>query len=265
MAPDVGPSRGQAGNVTVLRLDSVSKRFGGVDAVADLSFAVAPGHVTGLIGPNGAGKTTVINLVTGILAPTRGRILVGDRDIGTLAPYQIARTGIARTFQNVRLLREASVLDNLVVGFHRHERTSLFANLVGLPAVWRERGEFRRRALDLLARFGMSDYAAAQAGALSYGHQRRVEIMRALATEPRFLLLDEPVAGMNDVEAASLGAVFRDLAAAGMAVLLIEHNMRLVMEVCDIVHVVDSGRLIASGPPDSVSADEAVLKAYLGT
>jgi branched-chain amino acid transport system ATP-binding protein len=248
-----------------LRLDGVGKQFGGLEAVCDLSFAVEPGKVTGLIGPNGAGKTTVVNLISGIYAPTSGRILVGDRDIGGLAPHRVVRTGIVRTFQNVRLLRETSVLDNVVLGFHLHERTSLLANLLGFRSVWRERRAFRRQAFDLLARFGMAEYAAVPAGALSYGHQRRVEVMRALAAAPVFLLLDEPVAGMNDVEAATLGKTIRELAQAGVGVLLIEHNMRLVMDICDVVHVVDSGRLIASGSPAMVSADSAVLTAYLGT
>ena len=250
--------------MTALRLDRVRKRFGGVEAITDLSFVVEPGQVTGLIGPNGAGKTTAVNLVTGILAPTAGRILIGERSIGGLAPHQVARAGVARTFQTVRLLREASVLDNIVVGFHRHEQTSLPANLLGFPAVWRERRAFRRQALELLARFAMAEYAEVPAGGLSYGHQRRVEIMRALATGPAFLLFDEPVAGMNDVEAAELGRSVREVARAGVGILLIEHNMRFVMDICDIVHVIDSGRLIASGSPAAVSSDAAVLAAYLG-
>ena len=250
--------------MSALRLSSVSKRFGGLEAVADLSLAIEPGRVTGLIGPNGAGKSTIVNLITGILAPTAGDIFIGDQPLTRLEPYEVARAGIARTFQNVRLLKETSVRDNIVIGCHRHERSSMWANLVGTPAVWRERRDFRARASKLLDDFGMSRYADMAAGGLSYGHQRRVEVMRALATDPKYLLLDEPVAGMNDVEANELGVVVRDLARANIGILLIEHNMRFVMNHCDFIYVVDSGRLIASGPPADISTNKAVIEAYLG-
>jgi branched-chain amino acid transport system ATP-binding protein len=247
-----------------LRLDGLGKRFGGVEAVADLSLEFARGRITGLIGPNGAGKTTVVNMITGIFAPSAGRILLGERRVDGIRPHAIARLGVARTFQNVRLLKEATVLDNIVVGFHRHERTSLIANSIGLPAVWRERRDFRARARDLLARFSLTEFATRLAGNLSYGHQRLVEIMRALALSPDFLLLDEPVAGMNDVESRNLGAIVRDLATEGIGIVLIEHNMRFVMELCDLIHVIDSGRLIASGDAETVRNDAAVIRAYLG-
>lgn len=247
-----------------LQLDCVGKRFGGLQAVSDLSLAIQPGLVTGLIGPNGAGKSTVVNLITSVLSPTTGRIAIGEQELNGLAQHQVARAGVVRTFQNVRLLRETSVLENIVIGFHLHQRTPLWANLVGTPDVWRERREFRAKAMALLDRFGMTRYADMTAGALSYGHQRRVEVMRALATSPKFLLLDEPVAGMNDVEANELGVVIRELAKAEIGVLLIEHNMRFVMSHCDTVYVLDSGRLIASGSPAAVSADPAVIEAYLG-
>ena len=250
--------------MSALRLNGVSKRFGGLEAVANLSMAIEPGVVTGLIGPNGAGKSTIVNLITGILAPTDGRISIGESDLRGMQPNEVARAGVARTFQNVRLLRETSVRDNIVIGYHRHERTSLWANLVGLPAVWRERRDFQTRASKLLEDFGMTRYAEMAAGGLSYGHQRRVEVMRALATDPKFLLLDEPVAGMNDVEANDLGVVVRQLASADIGILLIEHNMRFVMNHCDFIYVVDSGRLIASGPPAEISANPAVIEAYLG-
>jgi len=250
--------------MTALRLENVAKRFGGVQAVTDLSITVESGRVTGLIGSNGAGKTTAVNLITGISAPTSGRIMMKERDLTGVAPHLAARAGISRTFQNVRLLRETSVLDNIVYGFHRHEQTSLFANFVGLPSVWRERRRFREEACELLERFGMTHYAAVPAGSLAYGHQRRVEIMRALAMRPNFLLLDEPVAGMNDVEANGLGTVIRELVKGDLGILVIEHNMRFVMEVCDLIYVMDTGRLIASGLPAEVAADPAVVSAYLG-
>ena len=251
--------------MTTLAIQQLSKRFGGLEAVSQLSLKVVAGRITGLIGPNGAGKTTVINLITGIISPTTGRVLLGNRDITGLEPHQVARSGIARTFQNIRLLRGASVLDNVVVGFHRQESTSLVANLIGLPSVWRERRHLRQRAAEILDRFNMTRYAEVPAGSLSYGHQRRVEVMRAVATLPDFLLLDEPAAGMNDVEADDLGTVIRDVAAAGAGVLLVEHNMRFVMSICDDLYVVDSGRLIAEGEPGAVCEDPAVVSAYFGT
>jgi len=249
----------------VLAVQELTKRFGGVEAVSKLTMDVTPGRITGLIGPNGAGKTTVINLITGIIKPTSGRVSLDDRDITGLETHKVTRAGIVRTFQNIRLLREASVLNNVVVGFHRQETTSLAANLLGLPSVWRERRQMRERAVELLERFNMTRYADVPAGSLSYGHQRRVEVMRAMATSPSFLLLDEPAAGMNDVEADDLGTVIRDVAAAGAGVLLVEHNMRFVMSICQDLYVVDYGRLISSGDPAKVCDDPAVITAYFGT
>ena len=250
--------------MALLETQAVSKRFGGVEAVAGLTIAVASGTITGLIGPNGAGKTTVVNLITGLLQATSGRILFRDEDITALPADAVARRGVARTFQNIRLLKEASVLDNVVVGYHVREKTSLLDNLLGLPAARRERRDFVGRARELIKRFRMERYADHPAGSLSYGHQRRVEVMRALAMDPALLLLDEPVAGMNDVEAEALGRIFRDLAAEGLAILLIEHNMRFVMSHCAQIYVVNVGRLIASGTPQTVSEDPTVIAAYLG-
>ncbi len=250
--------------MSTLVLDGVGKTFGGLVAVDAVSLQVEPGHITGLIGPNGAGKTTLVNLISGFLKPTHGRIHFGAKDISTDEPHLVARTGIARTFQTIRLLKEASVLDNIAAGYHRHQHSSLLAGLLALPAARAEARDFRERAAVLLDRFGMRKFAQSPAGALSYGHQRRVEIMRALATAPSLLLLDEPVAGMNDVEAQDLGDIFNDLAQQGMALLLIEHNMRFVMKHCSVLHVLDAGRLIAAGSPAQVSHDPAVIAAYLG-
>lgn len=248
-----------------LALEGVSKSFGGVQAVTDVSLEVPAGRVTGLIGPNGAGKTTVVNLITGVFRLTQGRIRLGDIDLTEANASSVARVGISRTFQNIRLLKEASVLDNVMIGFHRQESTGLAAQLIGLPASWRESRRLEKRAQELLERFGMTRFARHPAGALSYGHQRRVEMIRAIASAPRVLLLDEPVAGMNDVEAGELGRIFQDVAQSGVALLLIEHNIRFVNALCDHVYVLDSGRMIAEGTPGEVMHDASVIAAYLGT
>ncbi|MER2537509.1 MAG: ABC transporter ATP-binding protein [Rhizobiaceae bacterium] len=248
-----------------LVLERVSKRFGGITAVSDVSFEVPEAGITGLIGPNGAGKTTVVNLITGMYKLTSGEIRLGGRNVGSAQPHEVARLGISRTFQNIRLLPEASVLDNVIIGFHRHEKASIAAGMFGFNASLSEIREFRERARALLDRFHMARFAEHPAGYLAYGHQRRVEMMRAVAMNPAILLLDEPVAGMNDVEAGELGDVFQELASSGMGLLLIEHNIRFVTKLCQNVHVLDTGRTIAAGPPSVVMHDPVVVTAYLGT
>jgi len=247
-----------------LDLERVSRHFFGVEALKGLTMSVLPGRVTGLIGPNGAGKTTVVNLITGLLKLTEGRICLEGEDISELPPHAVARLGVARTFQNIRLLHEASVVENIVAGFHTSDHTSLPAQALGLASVRRVRAGLVQRARELLAEFAMEEYAECLAGELSYGHQRRVEIMRALALAPSVLLLDEPAAGMSDGEADELGAIFRRLADRGLALLVIEHNMRLVMSLCDEMYVLDSGELICSGAPERVRSDPRVIEAYLG-
>ncbi len=255
-------SEGTPANTLVL--DQVSKHFGGVIAAEKVSMQIPPGRITGLIGPNGAGKSTIVNLITGMMELTAGSIRLGERDLTTTSPHEISRAGLARTFQNIRLFKEAPAIDNVMGGFHRHENCSLLASILALPSARAETRRIRAQAGELLARFNMTRYASFPAGGLAYGHQRRVEFMRALASKPSVLLLDEPVAGMNDVEANELGAIFRQLAAEGMAVLLIEHNMRFVTRLCEHIYVLDGGRLIAEGPPKKVVADPAVIAAYLG-
>jgi branched-chain amino acid transport system ATP-binding protein len=247
-----------------LRLADIAKSFGGLAAVRQITMEIPRGRITGLIGPNGAGKTTVVNMISGINRPSAGTITVGDNLLSKMRAEQIATLGVARTFQNIRLLNKASVRDNIVIGFHKHQRTNWVENLLGFPSVWRERRDFIERTGALLDQFEMRPLAGAMAGALSYGHQRRVEIMRALATAPDFLMLDEPVAGMNAVEAADLGRIFRHLASQGIGILLIEHNVAFVKKVCDYVHVMDAGVLIAAGPAEQVCQDPAVITAYLG-
>ncbi|MCY7307625.1 MAG: ABC transporter ATP-binding protein [Rhodoferax sp.] len=249
-----------------LVLKGVGKRFGGLQAVAPFDMEIARGKITGLIGPNGAGKTTVVNLITGVYKLSEGRILFGDVDLTEAPRHEVARAGLARTYQTIRLLPDATVVANVMIGMYRHQQTSLLSQLFGLPSSRAETARFRDEVFRLLDRFGMTRYADYPAGALSYGDQRRVEMMRALALKPEVLLLDEPVAGINDVEAAKLGKIFRSLAidGDGMAVLLIEHNMRFVTNLCDYVYVLDGGQLISQGSAEQVVRDPAVIKAYLG-
>jgi branched-chain amino acid transport system ATP-binding protein len=250
--------------MTALRLQGVGKRFGGLQAVSPFDISIEPGRITGLIGPNGAGKTTVVNLITGVYKLSEGRIMFGDQDLSAAPRHEVARAGLARTYQTIRLLPDATVVENVVIGMYRHQTTSLLAQMFGLPSSRAETARFRAEAQQLLERFGMTRYADYPAGALSYGDQRRVEMMRALALKPKVLLLDEPVAGINDVEAERLGEIFRTLAKEGMAVLLIEHNMRFVTRLCDHVYVLDSGQLIAQGSAAEVVSNPTVIKAYLG-
>ena len=247
-----------------LILEHVGKQFGGVKAVVDISLTVFPGKISGLIGPNGAGKTTVVNLIAGLLKLSNGRILLGGHDISAAQPHIVARAGIARTFQNIRLLAEATVLENVMIGYHQHERASVFAKLLALPSSRHETSAMRRSAHELLGQFKMEQFADFPAGGLAYGHQRRVEMMRAIASQPKILLLDEPVAGMNDIEADELGSIFRNLCEAGMGILLIEHNTRFVAKYCSHVSVLDAGRTIFDGTPQEAMRDPAVIRAYLG-
>jgi len=250
--------------MTVLKLQGVGKRFGGLQAVAPFDMSIEPGRITGLIGPNGAGKTTVVNLITGVYKLSHGRVLFGEQDLTEAPRHVVARAGLARTYQTIRLLPDATVVENVIIGMYRHQNTSLLAEMFGLPSARAQTQRFRADAQALLERFGMTRYANYPAGALSYGDQRRVEMMRALALKPKVLLLDEPVAGINDVEAARLGEIFRGLADEGMAVLLIEHNMRFVTKLCDYVYVLDGGELIAQGTAAEVVSNPIVIEAYLG-
>jgi ABC-type branched-subunit amino acid transport system ATPase component len=249
----------------LLAIERLERVFGGVRAVDGASFEVREGEIHGLIGPNGAGKTTAINVISGLLAPTGGAVRLGGRDIQGLAPHRIAALGIARTFQNIRLFPELSARDNVLVGAHLVRRASLAARLLVLPSSAEEERGARARAGELLERIGLSSRAHDRARNLSYGEQRRVEIARALAAEPRLLLLDEPTAGMNPVEVQAVAALIRSVAAGGRSVLLIEHNVKLVMDVCHRITVLDFGKVIAEGPPALVAKDPAVIAAYLGS
>jgi len=249
----------------LLELAGVERAFGGVRAVDGAGFAVAHGQVHGLIGPNGAGKTSVINLISGLLDPSAGTIVLGDQPIQGLAPYRVAALGVARTFQSIRLFPELSARDNVLVGQHLRRTPSLAARMLMLPSAGAEERAAKERAAALLERVGLSQRVHEHARNLSYGEQRRVEIARALAAEPRLLLLDEPTAGMNPVEVESVAQLIRRVAAEGRSVLLVEHNVRLVMAVCDRITVLNFGKVIAEGPPAAVAQDPEVIAAYLGS
>jgi ABC-type branched-subunit amino acid transport system ATPase component len=248
----------------MLALTNVLRAFGGVRAVDDASFTVEKGEVHGLIGPNGAGKTTLLNLISGFIPPTSGSIALEGKRIDGQPPQRIAALGISRTYQNIRLFAGLSAVDNVVVGQHLRRRSPFWRRLVFVPAAAREEEAARAAALEGLARVGLRARALTAAANLSYGEQRRVEIARALAAGPKLLLLDEPTAGMNAPEATEVARLVREVAREGRAVLLVEHNVKLVMELCHRITVLNFGKVIARGTPAEVARDPAVIAAYLG-
>jgi branched-chain amino acid transport system ATP-binding protein len=250
----------------ILEAVGLSRSFGGVVALEDYSIRLRPGDLVGLIGPNGAGKTTVFNLLSGVLRPDAGRILWRGSDITDRPAHAIARLGLARTFQNIRLFPDLSVIENVMAGLHMRYGENLLTTLLGLPRFHRGEATIRRRAREVLELAGLLALAPVRAGDLAYGDQRRVEIARALATEPRVLLLDEPAAGMNPTETHAVVELIRRVHEDfSVAVLVVEHDMRLIMNLCRHIQVLDRGRFLAAGTPEKVQTDPAVVAAYLGT
>lgn len=249
----------------VLTAKELTRRFGGVVAVNNLSFSVNQGEIFGFIGPNGAGKTTLFNLITGLIPPSSGELIYQNQAISQLQPHQIAGLGIARTFQNIRLFGELSVLDNVIIARHLHTQSNIMDGVLGLPLAVQEEENSRQKALELLTLIGLDNRTEEKAKNLAYGDQRRLEIARALALEPQILLLDEPAAGMNLNEKQQLSEFIRDLRDRfHFTIIIIEHHVPLVMGLCDRIAVLDFGQLIALGKPSIVRNNPEVIAAYLG-
>ena len=250
--------------MTILAAEGLSIAFGGVRAIDHVSLAVETGLVFSIIGPNGAGKTTLFNMFSGLYVPQDGHVRLAGEDVTGLAPDRLARRGLARTFQNLQIFFRMTVLENVMVGRHRHETTGIFSDLLHLPSVARQNRKTAEAARAALARVGLAPHGNLPAGGLPYGALKRLEIARALASEPKVLLLDEPAAGCNPVETQELAGIIRAIVKDGVTVVLVEHDMRLVMNISDRIHVLANGRTLAEGTAAEVRASPAVIEAYLG-
>ena len=248
----------------MLQLKHVSKNFGGLPALSEVTFGVPKGQLTALIGPNGAGKSTLINCITGVLQPSSGNIRFQEREIAALPAHQISRQGISRTFQNLKVFSRLTVLENILTGLTCEGGDSMIMAMLRLPHLRHRERQLKLRAMEALGRFGLTDKANWPAGILAYGDKKRVELARATVSRPQLILLDEPVAGLNAEETATVGEQLRLLRSSGHTMLLVEHDMALVMDIADQVVVLDSGKCIATGTPGEVRQNPLVLEAYLG-
>ncbi len=253
------------GKTPILECRRIGIDFGGLSAVDEFTIAIGRTEICGIIGPNGAGKTTIFNLLTNVYRPTRGSILVNGVDTLGMTTDEVNRRGVARTFQNIRLFKDLTVEENVLIGLHNSMNYSVASSMLRLPKYWRQEKEARERVRELLHIFHMENMTAQQAGSLPYGAQRRLEIVRSLATNPGILLLDEPAAGMNPSETAELMETIRKIRAEfHIAIMLIEHDMKLVMGICEGIAVLNYGRIIAKGTPDEIRNNPVVIEAYLG-
>jgi branched-chain amino acid transport system ATP-binding protein len=248
----------------ILSVEGLSKRFGGLQAVNDVSFSVAPGAIKALIGPNGAGKTTLFNLISGTIPPDKGVITFNGEPVQGLSPNQMACKGMARTFQHIRLFPKMSVIENIMIGRHIHSRAGFVAGMLNLPFSWSEEKKIRSKCLEIMDFLCIADLAECEATSLSYGQQRTVELGRALACEPKLLLLDEPAAGLNMRETEELGALISRIRTTGITVLIVEHDMSLVMDISDEIIVLSYGKKIADDSPLAIQQNGEVIKVYLG-
>ncbi len=249
----------------VLEIRNISKNFGGISALTDVSFTINEGEIFGLIGPNGAGKTTMFNIITNMYAPSGGDIIFRGETITGINPHKITHKGICRTFQNIKLFQQMSVLENVMVGRHSRSSSGVLSSVLRIPSQKREEEELKKKAEELLDLVGLAPHAHMIAENLSYGQQRRLEIARALASDPKLLLLDEPAAGMNEKETDSLYDLIKEVQKREITVLIIEHDMPLVMKLCDRITVLNFGKKLAQGTPDEIQNNDSVVEAYLGT
>ncbi|MCM8734553.1 ABC transporter ATP-binding protein [Azospirillum sp. A1-3] len=248
----------------ILKVEHLSREFGGVLAIGDLSFTIAAGDIHSIIGPNGAGKTTLFNLVTGVYKPSGGRVLFDGADVSGMAPYKLAARGMSRTFQNLQIFFNMTALENVMVGRHLHLNTRLLPALFRFPSLVRKDREAKDRAAQLMTEVGLEKYIDADAAAMPYGALKRLEIARALASEPKLLLLDEPAAGLNATESREIDEVIKTVAASGVTIILVEHDMKMVMGISHRITALNQGRMLAEGTPQEVAANADVIAAYLG-